>query len=60
MNEKEFYKKIHPNLFSDSKVIKTGKLSKEFFSYFLDSLTSQSREKEFEDFCRKIIEVTIC
>lgn len=60
MNEKEFYKKIHPNLFSDSKVIKTGKLSKEFFSYFLDSLTSQSREKEFEDFCRKIIEVMIC
>ncbi|MBB6698587.1 hypothetical protein [Clostridium algidicarnis] len=60
MNEKEFYRKIHPNLFSDSKVIKTGKLSKEFFSYFLDSLTSQSREKEFEDFCRKIIEATIC
>lgn len=60
MNEKEFYRKIHPNLFSDSKVIKAGKLSKEFFSYFLDSLTSQSREKEFEDFCRKIIEATIC
>lgn len=60
MNEKEFYRKIHPNLFSDSNVVKTGKLSKEFFSYFLDSLTSQSREKEFEDFCRKIIEATIC
>ncbi len=60
MNEKEFYRKIHPNLFSDSKIIKVGKFSKEFFSYFLDSLTSQSREKEFEDFCRKIIEVTIC
>lgn len=60
MSEKTFYKKIHPNLFSDSKVIKTGKLSMEFYSYFLDSLTSQSREKEFENFCRSIVETTIC
>lgn len=60
MSEKEFYRKIHPNSFSDSKIIKIGKFSKEFFSYFLDSLTSQSREKEVEDFCRKIIEATIC
>ncbi len=60
MSEKDFYKKIHPDLFSDSKVVKKGKLSKDFFSYFLESLTSQSKEKEFEDFCRKIIEKTIC
>ncbi|MCR2043774.1 hypothetical protein [Anaerosalibacter massiliensis] len=60
MSEKAFYKKIHPNLFSDSKVIKTGKLSKEFFSFFLESLTSQGKEKEFEDFCRRIVESTIC
>ncbi len=60
MSEKAFYKKIHPNLFSDSKVIKVGKLSKEFFSFFLESLTSQNKEKEFENFCRKIIEATIC
>lgn len=60
MSEKTFYKKIHPDLFSDSKIVKTGKLSIEFFSYFLDSLTSQSREKEFENFCRSIVETTIC
>lgn len=60
MSEKIYYKKINPNLFSDSKVVKQGKLSKEFFSYYLESLTSQSKEKEFEDFCRKIVEVTIC
>lgn len=60
MDEKLFYKKIHPNLFSDSKVIKKGNFSEDYFSYFLESLTSQSKEKEFEDYCRKIIEVTIC
>lgn len=60
MNEKEFYKKLYPHLFSDSKVIKKGKLTREVFSYFLDTLTSESRENEFEVFCRKIIQSTIC
>ncbi|WOO35806.1 hypothetical protein R2R35_18675 [Anaerocolumna sp. AGMB13020] len=60
MSEKAFYKKIHPNLFSDSEIKKEGKLSKDFFSYFLEALTSQSKEKEFEEYCRKIIEATIC
>lgn len=60
MDEKDFYKKIHPDLFSDSKIVKKGKFSEDFFSYFLDSLTSQSREKEFEKYCKGIAEVTIC
>lgn len=60
MSEKEFYKKIHPNQFSDSKTVKKGELSVDYFSYYLESLTSQSKEKEFEDYCRKIIGVTIC
>ncbi len=30
------------------------------FFRFLESLTSQSKEKEFEEYCRKIIEATIC
>lgn len=60
MSEKEFYKRIHPNQFSDSKTVKKGKLTDDYFSYFLESLTSQSKEKEFEDYCRKIVSVTIC
>lgn len=60
MKEKEFYKKIHPDLYSDSTILKKSKLSKEFFSYFLETLTSQSKEKEFEDYCRKLVEITIC
>ena len=32
MSEKEFYKKIHPGLFSDSKTVKKGKLSEDYFS----------------------------
>lgn len=60
MGKKEFFKKMHPNSFSDSKIIKKAKLSKDFFSYYLDTLTNQSKEKDFEEFCRKLIEVVIC
>ena len=60
MSEKKFYKKFHPNLFSDSRIVTKGRLSEDFFSYYLESLTSQSKEKEFEDYCRKIIGATIC
>lgn len=60
MGEKSFYKKLNPELFSDSKVVKKGNLSEDYFSYFLESLTSQSKEKEFEDYCRQIVGVTIC
>ncbi|MEG9283815.1 MULTISPECIES: hypothetical protein [Aerococcus] len=60
MREKHFYRNIHPNLFSDSVVTKKGKLSPDMFGYYLDNLTSQSKEKEFEEFCRGLVKVTIC
>lgn len=58
--QKEFFKKIHPDQFSDSKIMKVGKLDRDFFDYYLDSLTSRGQEKEFETFCRKIAEREIC
>ncbi len=60
MKQKEFFKKLYPNKFSDSKIIRTGQLNREFFSFFLETLTSEGREKEFEDFARKLCEVEIC
>lgn len=56
----EFYKKIHPDQFSDSVVIKKGHLDRDMLDYFLDSITSKNLEKTFEEFCRKIAEAEIC
>jgi hypothetical protein len=57
---KEFFKSIHPDQFSDSKIERVGKLDRDFFDFYLETLTSKSKEKEFEDFCRKLVEVVIC
>lgn len=57
---REFFKKIHPEQFSDTRIVKIGQLDRDFFSYFLEKLTSEGREKIFEDFCRKLAEVEIC
>lgn len=57
---KEFYKSRHPEEFSDSVIVRTGKLDKDFFAYYLDTLTSKNLENAFEDFCRKLAENEIC
>lgn len=58
--QKDVFKKMHPEQFSDSKIIKKGKLDRDFLDFYFETLTSKSLEKEFEDFCRKIAEVEIC
>ena len=56
----DFYKKIHPEQFSDSTMVRVGSLDKDFFDFYLESLTSKGLEKEFEKFCRYIAEAEIC
>jgi len=56
----DFYKNLYPEQFSDSKKSTKIDLNKEMFEYYLDTVTSRSQEKEFEDFCRKIAEKEIC
>ncbi|GFZ77336.1 hypothetical protein GCM10010978_18680 [Compostibacillus humi] len=56
----DFYKNLYPEQFSDSKSITKIDLNKEMFDYYLETLTSRSQEKEFENFCRKIAEKEIC
>lgn len=58
--QREFFKKIHPEQFSDSQVVKVGNLDRDYFAYFMDTLTNEGREKEFEVFSRKIAESEIC
>lgn len=58
--QKDFFRKIHPEQFSDSKTIQIGKLDQDFFDFYLETLTSKGLEKEFEKFCRRLAEVEIC
>ncbi len=56
----EAFKKMHPEQFSDSKIIQKGKLDRDFLDFYFETLTSKSLDKAFEDFCRHIAEVEIC
>ena len=58
--QNEFYKKTHPEQFSDSVLVKKGNLSRDMFDYYLESLTSRNLEKTFEEFCRKLAESEVC
>ena len=58
--QNEFYKKTHPEQFSDSVLVKKGNLSRDMFDYYLESLTSKNLEKTFEEFCRKLAESEVC
>lgn len=54
------FKKMHPEQFSDSKIIQKGKLDRDFLDFYFETLTSKNLDKVFEDFCRHIAEVEIC
>ena len=56
----EAFKQMHPEQFSDSVIVKKAVLNKDYFDFYLDSLTSRGQEKEFEKFCRHIAEIEIC
>jgi len=58
--QKEVFKKMHPEQFSDSQTIKKGMLDRDFLDFYFETLTSKSLDKEFENFCRRIAEVEIC
>ena len=42
---KAFFKQLRPEQFSDSVIVSQGQLNKDFFGYYLDTLTSQGLEK---------------
>ena len=59
-NPKDLYKQWHPEQFSDSEMIKKADLDRDFFDYYLSTLTAKNLEKDFELFCRRMIESEIC
>lgn len=59
-HQNDFYKKVHPEQFSDSTQVKKGKLDRDFLDFYFETLTSKNLEKTFEEFCRKLAEAEIC
>ena len=55
-----FYRHIHPELFSDSKITKKTLLTKALLEFHLDQLTVNKKEYEFEEFCLRLAEREIC
>ncbi|HOV27940.1 MAG TPA: hypothetical protein PK566_16480 [Pseudobacteroides sp.] len=60
MSPYEFLKSTRPDEFSDSTVVRKAKLNREFFDYYLNSITNRSQEKEFQLFCKRMAEYEIC
>jgi len=49
-----------PELFSDSEIKIAQKLKPSILEYHLETLTNRKEEYIFEDFCRNLLQVTIC
>lgn len=59
-HQNDFYKKVHPEQFSDSTLVRKGKLDRDILDFYFETLTSKNLEKTFEEFCRKLAEAEIC
>lgn len=51
--QKETYRKMHPEQFSDSLVVKQADLDRDFMDYFLETISSRSLEKNSRYFVSK-------
>lgn len=60
MEPKDLLKKLHPNQFSDSKVIDKIECPRELLDFHLSRLSEQNKHFDFEDFIRKLLEREIC
>ncbi|MDO8768669.1 MAG: hypothetical protein Q7K57_08195 [Burkholderiaceae bacterium] len=56
----EFMRQIRPELYSDSSSRDQHQLKAEVLSHHLDTLTERNETHDFELFCRKLCERTIC
>ena len=60
MEPRELLKKLHPNQFSDSKIIDKIDCPRELLDFFLSRLPEENKHFEFEEFARKILENEVC
>jgi hypothetical protein len=56
----QFMRQLRPELYSDSTSRSQYRLGAEVLSHYLDTLTERNQTHDFELFCRKLCERTIC
>ena len=60
MRPSEFMRRRRPDQFSDSEGEIVADLDRSLFEYQLETLTSRGEEKQFEHFCRLLLQREIC
>jgi hypothetical protein len=55
-----FMRKLRPEKYSDTRVRSAYQLDQDTFEYCLETITSRNETRDFELFCRKLCERTIC
>lgn len=56
----EYMRQLRPELYSDSTSRTSHRLNPEILSHHLDTITERNQTHDFEIFCRKLCERTIC
>lgn len=60
MEPKELLKKLHPNQFSDSKIIEKVDCPREILDFKISNLSEHNMHFDFEDLIRKLMEREVC
>ena len=60
MEPRDLLKKLHPNQFSDSKVIDKIECPRELLDFHLSKLSEQNKHFDFDDFIKNLLEREIC
>lgn len=60
MKPRDLLKKLHPNQFSDSKIIDKIECPRTLLDFHLSNLSEQNKHFDFEEFVRKILEREVC
>jgi hypothetical protein len=55
-----FYRREHPDYFSDTTEVAQPELTRDILAFHLNQITAAKKEREFEDFCRRLCEHEIC
>ncbi|MGR5311409.1 hypothetical protein [Photobacterium damselae] len=60
LSPKEYMKQRRPHAYSDSVIVESGELDRNYLEYLLSTLGERSQELNFETFAKKLCEKIIC
>ena len=60
MEPRDLLKKLHPNQFSDSKIVDKVECPREILDFHLSRQSEQNKHFDFEEFIRKLLEREVC